>query len=96
MFNSSARAAMEQPGTAPLLPLTCPAPDIVEAILDGRQPKRLRLAGVLRDIALPWEPPAHSLVLSLDEKPAIQALERAESCLKLPNGQALTSLGASS
>jgi hypothetical protein len=27
-----------------LLPLTCPAPDIVEAILDRRQPKGLRLA----------------------------------------------------
>jgi hypothetical protein len=30
-----------------LLPLTCPAPDIVEAILDGRQPKGLRLAEML-------------------------------------------------
>jgi hypothetical protein len=30
-----------------LLPLTCLAPDIEEAILDGRQPKGLRLAELL-------------------------------------------------
>jgi hypothetical protein len=30
-----------------LLPLTCLAPDVVEAILDERQPKGLRLAEML-------------------------------------------------
>jgi hypothetical protein len=38
-----------------LLPLTCVAPDIVEAILDGRQPKGLRLAEVLGNGPLTWE-----------------------------------------
>jgi len=38
-----------------LLPLTCLAPDIVEAILDGRQPKGLRLAEMLGNAPLAWE-----------------------------------------
>jgi hypothetical protein len=38
-----------------LLPLTCLAPDIVEAILDGRQPKGLRLSEVLGNGPLVWE-----------------------------------------
>ena len=38
-----------------LLRLTCLAPDIVEAILDGRQAKGLRLAEMLGDAPLGWE-----------------------------------------
>jgi hypothetical protein len=38
-----------------LLPLTCLAPDIVEAILDGRQPRWLRLAEVLGNGPLAWD-----------------------------------------
>ena len=37
-----------------LLSLTCFAPDIVEAILDGRQPKELRLADMLGNGPLAW------------------------------------------
>jgi hypothetical protein len=38
-----------------LLPLTCVAPDIVEAILDGRQPKGLRLVEMLGNGPVAWE-----------------------------------------
>ena len=38
-----------------LLPLTCLAPDIVEALFDGRQPKGLRLAEMLGNGPLQWE-----------------------------------------
>src|ERR671919_2121507 len=38
-----------------LLPLTCLAPDIVEAVLDGRQPRGLRLAEMLGNGPLVWE-----------------------------------------
>ena len=37
-----------------LLPLTCLAPNIVEAVLDGRQPKGLRLAELLGNAPLVW------------------------------------------
>ena len=38
-----------------LLPLTCLAPDLIEAILDGRQPKGLRLAEMLGNGPVMWE-----------------------------------------
>lgn len=41
-------------------------------------------------VGLYLHPPENALVLSVDEKPHIQALERAQGWLKLPNGRALT------
>jgi transposase len=41
-------------------------------------------------IGLYLHPPENALVICMDEKPAIQALERAQGWLKLPNGRALT------
>lgn len=41
-------------------------------------------------VGLYLNPPENALVLSVDEKPHIQALERAQGWLKLPNGRALT------
>jgi hypothetical protein len=38
-----------------LLPLTCLSPDIVEAILDGRQPKGLKLAQMLGNGPPDWK-----------------------------------------
>lgn len=35
-------------------------------------------------------PPNNAIVLAVDEKPSIQALERAQGYLKLPNGRAMT------
>jgi len=41
-------------------------------------------------VGLYVDPPAKAIVLCIDEKPSIQALERAQGYLKLPNGRALT------
>ena len=41
-------------------------------------------------VALYLQPPDNAVVLAVDEKPHIQALERAQGWLKLPNGKALT------
>ncbi len=40
-------------------------------------------------VGLYLDPPAGAVVLSVDEKPAIQALERAQGWLRLPNGRSL-------
>lgn len=40
-------------------------------------------------VGLYLDPPENALVISVDEKPAIQALERAQGWLRLPNGRAL-------
>ena len=41
-------------------------------------------------VGLYLHPPDNAVVLSVDEKPHIQALERAQGWLKLPNGRAIT------
>jgi len=41
-------------------------------------------------VGLYLDPPDKAVVLAIDEKPSIQALERAQGYLKLPNGRALT------
>jgi transposase len=44
-------------------------------------------------IGLYLYPPENAAVLCVDEKPAIQALERAQGWLRLPNGEALRGFG---
>lgn len=41
-------------------------------------------------VGLYLSPPENAIVLCVDEKPSIQALERAQGWLRLPNGKALT------
>ena len=38
-----------------VLRLTLLTPDIVEAILDGRQPDRMTLPGLMKGVAVKWE-----------------------------------------
>ena len=40
-------------------------------------------------VGLYLDPPENAIVISVDEKPAIQVLERAQGWLRLPNGQAV-------
>ena len=41
-------------------------------------------------VGLYLDPPENAMVICMDERPAIQVLERAQGWLKLPNGKALT------
>lgn len=41
-------------------------------------------------VGLYLAPPENAIVLAVDEKPSIQALERAQGYLKLPGGKTLT------
>lgn len=41
-------------------------------------------------VGLYLDPPDNAVLLSVDEKPSIQALERAQGWLRLPNGKAIT------
>jgi hypothetical protein len=47
-----------------ILRLTLLAPDIVEAILDGRQPAPLQLAGLMKPIPIEWESQRRLFALS--------------------------------
>jgi hypothetical protein len=40
-------------------------------------------------VGLYMAPPENAIVICVDEKPSIQALERAQGYLKMPNGRAL-------
>ena len=48
------------------------------------------VANAADDVGLYMAPPENAIVICVDEKPSIQALERAQGYLKLPNGRALT------
>jgi transposase len=77
-------------------------PDYVWAVLrkHGIHPARRRSWCISTDpqfeakaadiVGLYLNPPENAVVISVDEKPHIQALERAQGYLKLPNGKAVT------
>ena len=76
---------------APGLAGAARARDLAGAAAELVHPHRSGVCPEAADIvALYLQPPENAVVLSVDEKPHIQALERAQGWLKLPNGKALT------
>jgi hypothetical protein len=71
-----------------LLPLTCVAPDIVEGVLDGRQPKGLRLAEMLGNGPLDWSGQRRAWGLPLGEQdvPGATAPDARAACHQSPAG----------
>ena len=63
----------------------------VELIETGEDFDAAKAADV---VGLYLAPPEDAIVVCVDEKPSIQALERAQGYLKLPNGRALTGFAA--
>ena len=76
-----------------MLRLTLLAPDIVEAILDGRQPKGMTLPGLMEPFSLEWErqheATSHGSVSSHTTEPTPKP-DRRRSRIK-PIGEFLTS-----
>jgi hypothetical protein len=60
------------------LRLTLPAPEIIEAILDGRQPERMRLDDLLTGLPLEWEEQRVAR-LQLEHRPDIESARRSVS-----------------
>ena len=71
---------------SPILQLTPLAPEIVEAILDGRQPAELQLNDLLQGFPLEWEEPTLVRPGRLPRAPA-RHRERPEQIAKATNNQ---------
>jgi transposase len=61
-----------------------------EGLLDRHERGELGQQEAAEIVGLYLDPPEGTLAIAVDETPRIQALERAQGCLKLPNGRALT------
>jgi hypothetical protein len=66
----AAAEMINSPYVSCVLRLTLLAPDIINAILDGRQPAEMTLAGLMRSFAAEWREQSRLLRLSLPETPS--------------------------